>query len=88
MLDIDFNPITMSGFTTYVINSSVEADKVIDAFEQAIENGVSADYALSYALDMCNMRWEDFTHIDQARITRKVEEVINDSSNTEERNRY
>ena len=70
-----FSPFHMNGFSTYVMNSSQDADEVILDFEQAMTLGLTTEEALKYALNLNDTSLEELTEYDKNRVLRKVEEI-------------
>lgn len=63
------------GCDYYVMNSNDNADKVIKAFEVAIENGYDPNEVEQEIYKATQVNPADFTWYDKQRIQRKVEEM-------------
>lgn len=64
-----------NGIDYYAMNSAESADKVIKAFEVAIENGYDPVEIEQEIYHQTNVNPADFTWYDKQRIQRKVEEM-------------
>lgn len=76
---MNINGITGLGYGCdyYVMNSNDNADKVIKAFEVAIENGYDPVEVEQEIYKQTHVNPEDLTWYDKQRIQRKVEEIYN-----------
>ena len=64
-----------TGCDYYAMNSAESADKVIKAFEVAIENGLDPSEVEQEIYYKVNVNPSDFTWYDKQRIQRRVEEM-------------
>lgn len=85
MFGIDFDPTVPTPMAMYVMQSNLDADNFLYAYNSAIMAGNGCDQALSYALEATDIDFDDLTDEDKERILTRIKETENSSFNTDER---
>jgi hypothetical protein len=65
----------LNGIDTMIMDSSQNADNVINDFEKAFMAGMNPNNLLTEILDNRNLTVNDFTDQDIQRVNRKVEQI-------------
>ena len=71
----------INGAEVHIMQSSENADNVIESFEKAFRAGMDPNQVINQVLQQKNLNNSDFTELDIARINRKIEAIYNARNN-------
>ena len=76
-----YNNGMINGAEVHIMQSSENADNVIESFEKAFRAGMDPNQVINQVLQQKNLNNSDFTELDIARINRKIEAIYNARNN-------